>query len=83
MSLRWGENGISTIFLAFLVGQLANVAKDSPGLGTLAIVVSAVVDFATAPLAGLLSDRFGRRRMNERGSLRRLMRLVPGRRGGL
>ena len=63
VGLRWGENGISTIFLAFFVGQLVTLAKDNPGLGSLAIVVSAVVGFATAPLAGWLSDRLGRRRM--------------------
>ena len=63
LGLRWGENGISTIFLAFFVGQLVVVARDNPGLGSLAIVVSAVIGFVTVPLGGLLSDRYGRRRM--------------------
>jgi len=63
LGLRWGENGISTIFLAFFVGQLVVIAKDNPGLGSMAIVVSALVGFVTVPLGGLMSDRFGRRRM--------------------
>ncbi|WP_461189384.1 MFS transporter [Arthrobacter sp. Z4-13] len=63
LGLRWGENGVSTIFLAFFVGQLVTIAKDNPGLGSLAIVVSAAVGFVTVPLGGLLSDRFGRRPM--------------------
>lgn len=63
IGLRWGENGISTVFLVFFVGQLAVIAKDNPGLGSLAVVVSAAVGFVTAPLAGYFSDTFGRRPM--------------------
>ncbi|WP_158252468.1 MFS transporter [Cryobacterium sp. Y57] len=61
IGMRWGENGISTVFLVFFVGQLATISVDNPGLGAFAVVVSAVVGLATVPLFGWLADRFGRK----------------------
>jgi MHS family metabolite:H+ symporter-like MFS transporter len=61
IGLRWGENGISTVFLVFFVGQLATIAADKPGLGAFAVVMSAIVGLATVPLFGWLADRFGRK----------------------
>ncbi|SJM64442.1 MFS transporter [Gulosibacter sp. 10] len=62
IGMRWAENGISTVFLVFFVGRIGEYAPDNPGLGSLAVVLSAIVGLGTVPLFGWISDRFGRRR---------------------
>ncbi|WP_338031953.1 MFS transporter [Cedecea colo] len=60
--LRWGENGISTIFLVFLVGQSGLISHQNPQIGSLAVLISAVFAMAMVPVAGFFSDRIGRRK---------------------
>lgn len=77
IGLRWGENGISTIFLVFFVGQLVTITKGDPSVGSLAIVLSALAGFITVPLFGHLSDRFGRRPMYLALSIFQLVSAFP------
>lgn len=61
IATRWGENGISTIFLVFFIGQLRSIAPNNPGLGAFTVIVTAIIALAVVPIAGWCSDRFGRR----------------------
>jgi MHS family metabolite:H+ symporter-like MFS transporter len=62
IGMRWGENGISTVFLVFFVGQVTDYAPDNPGVGSLAVMLSAIVGLATVPFFGWVSDKLGRRK---------------------
>lgn len=60
LGLRIGENGPSYLAQGFLVGYVVHLgaAKTIP---TRAVLIASVLGFAVIPLAGWLSDRFGRR----------------------
>lgn len=64
IGLRLAENGGSSMYQALAVSYVVTVALatvEQPGpIGAIALVFAAVVGAITVPIAGLLSDRFGR-----------------------
>ncbi|MCA7980586.1 MFS transporter [Burkholderia cepacia] len=63
IGLRMAENGGSSIYQALAVSYLAGVIGMKGPIGALALVCAATVGACTVPLAGRLSDRFGRVRV--------------------
>ncbi|MGC7102921.1 MFS transporter [Amycolatopsis lurida] len=64
IGLRMAENGGSSIYQTLAVSYVVTVALsevDSPGpIGAVSLVFAAAVGAVTVPVAGLLTDRFGR-----------------------
>ncbi|MBN3792066.1 MFS transporter [Burkholderia sp. Ac-20353] len=63
IGLRMAENGGSSIYQALAISYLAGVIGMKGPIGALALVCAATVGAVTVPLAGRLSDRFGRVRV--------------------
>jgi len=61
VGLRIGENGPSYLAQGFMVGYVAKVLMVDKSVPTTAVFIASVLGFAVIPLAGWLSDRFGRR----------------------
>ncbi|WP_246794838.1 MFS transporter [Burkholderia perseverans] len=63
IGLRMAENGGSSIYQALAVSYLAGVIGMKGPIGAFALVCAATVGSCTVPLAGWLSDRYGRVRV--------------------
>ncbi|WP_427006433.1 MFS transporter [Pseudarthrobacter sp. H2] len=63
MALRIGESGNSAMIQTFLIGYIVTGLHMDKGVGTFALLIGSIIGFATVPLAGWLSDKFGRRSM--------------------
>ena len=63
MALRIGESGNSAMIQTFLIGYIVTGLSMDKGVGTFALLIGSIIGFATVPLAGWLSDKFGRRSM--------------------
>jgi MHS family metabolite:H+ symporter-like MFS transporter len=63
MALRIGESGNSAMIQTFLIGYIVSGLQMNKSVGTLALLIGSFIGFATVPLAGWLSDKFGRRSM--------------------
>lgn len=61
IGLRIGENGPSYLAQGFMVGYVAKVLMVDKSVPTTAVFIASLLGFAIIPLAGWLSDRFGRR----------------------
>jgi len=61
LGMRMGESGPSSIYQSFLLGYIATVLLMDKSVGTRALFIASFIGFVTVPLAGWLSDRFGRR----------------------
>ncbi|MFD1804726.1 MFS transporter [Mixta tenebrionis] len=61
VGLRIGENGPSYLAQGFIIGYVAKVLMVDKSVPTVAVFLASVLGFAIIPLAGWLSDRFGRR----------------------
>ncbi|MBK4715256.1 MULTISPECIES: MFS transporter [Tenebrionibacter/Tenebrionicola group] len=61
VGLRIGENGPSYLAQGFIIGYVAKVLMVDKSVPTTAVFIASVLGFAVIPLAGWLSDRFGRR----------------------
>ncbi|WP_437614231.1 MFS transporter [Erwinia sp. V71] len=61
VGLRIGENGPSYLAQGFIVGYVAKVLMVDKSVPTTAVFIASVLGFLIIPLAGWLSDRFGRR----------------------
>ncbi|MGV3345978.1 MFS transporter [Enterobacteriaceae bacterium LUAb1] len=61
VGLRIGENGPSYLAQGFIIGYVAKVLMVDKSVPTTAVFIASVLGFAIIPLAGWLSDRFGRR----------------------
>lgn len=61
LGMRMGESGPSSIYQSFLLGYIATVLLMDKSVGTRALFIASLIGFVTVPLAGWLSDRFGRR----------------------
>ncbi|EFA7747188.1 MHS family MFS transporter [Escherichia coli] len=61
VGLRIGENGPSYLAQGFIIGYVAKVLMVDKSVPTAAVLIASVLGFAIIPLAGWLSDRFGRR----------------------
>lgn len=60
IGLRLAENGGSSLYQALAVSYLVNVVGLKGSTGTLALICAAAVGALVVPLAGIMSDRFGR-----------------------
>jgi len=60
IGLRLGENGGSSLYQALAVSYIVNVVGLKGSSGTLSLVCAACVGAVVVPLAGILSDRYGR-----------------------
>lgn len=63
LGLRMAENGGSSIYQVLAISYLVHTIGMSSRWGTLVLIGAAVVGGITIPVAGLLSDRFGRVRV--------------------
>lgn len=61
LGLRIGENGPSYMAQGFLVGYVAKVLLVDASVPTSAVLIASILGFGVIPLAGYLSDKFGRR----------------------
>ncbi|MCZ9883620.1 MFS transporter [Arthrobacter sp. B2a2-09] len=61
VGLRIGENGPSYLAQSFVIGYVAKVLLVDKSVPTSAVLIASILGFGVIPLAGLLSDRFGRR----------------------
>ena len=61
LGLRIGENGPSYLCQGFLIGYVVNAIHVDKSVPTTAVLIASILGFAVIPLAGWLSDRFGRR----------------------
>lgn len=59
--LRFGQAGNSGLIQTFLAGFLVQTLLFEKDIPTDALMISSIVGFATIPLLGWLSDKFGRR----------------------
>ncbi|KFD20899.1 MFS transporter [Tatumella ptyseos] len=63
IGLRIGENGPSYLAQGFMVGYVAKVLMMDKSVPTTAVFIASVLGFLVIPLAGWLSDRYGRRKL--------------------
>ncbi|WP_248796416.1 MFS transporter [Pseudomonas sp. MWU13-2105] len=61
VGLRIGENGPSYLAQGFIVGYVVKVLAVNKSVATQAVLIASILGFLIIPLAGWLSDRFGRR----------------------
>lgn len=61
VGLRVGENGPSYLAQGFIIGYVAKVLMVDKSVPTMAVFIASLLGFLVIPLAGWLSDRFGRR----------------------
>ncbi|ELP5686909.1 MHS family MFS transporter [Campylobacter jejuni] len=61
VGLRIGENGPSYLAQGFIVGYVTKILLLDKSVATTAVMIASLVGFLVIPLAGYLSDRFGRR----------------------
>jgi MFS family permease len=67
--LRMAEQGPAYIYLAFVFAYGTQVLHTSRDFLLSSLIVAGLVSFVTIPLAGALSDRFGRKRIYLIGSV--------------
>lgn len=67
--LRMGEQGPAYIYLAFVFAYGTQVLHTSRDFLLSSLIVAGLVSFVTIPVAGALSDRFGRKRIYLIGSV--------------
>ena len=61
VGLRIGENGPSYLAQGFIIGYVVKVLAVDKSVATTAVFIASLLGFMIIPLAGWLSDRFGRR----------------------
>ncbi len=72
LGLRMAENGGSYIYQTLAITYVTRLGVQS-SIGPLAVAVGAVLGFFTIPLAGSLSDRYGRMRIYRIGAIIQLV----------
>lgn len=63
IGLRIGENGPSYLAQGFIVGYVTKVLLLDKQVATTGVLIASILGFLVIPLAGFLSDKFGRRIM--------------------
>ncbi len=61
--LRFGQAGNSGMIQTYLISYITAVLLLEKSVGTNVVIISSIVGFATIPIVGWLSDRFGRKTM--------------------
>ncbi len=61
--LRFGQAGNSGMIQTYLISYITAVMLLEKSVGTNVVIISSIVGFATIPLVGFLSDKFGRKTM--------------------
>ncbi|MDF0732528.1 MFS transporter [Pseudomonas entomophila] len=77
MGLRIGENGPSYLAQGFIVGYVVKVLSVEKAVATQAVLLASVLGFLIIPLAGWLSDRYGRRLVYRAFCLLLMLYAVP------
>jgi MHS family metabolite:H+ symporter-like MFS transporter len=77
IGLRMGENGGSYIYQTLALSFITAVVGMETSVGPLAVAVGATVGIFTIPIAGHLSDRFGRMRVYRFGAVLQLVLAIP------
>jgi MHS family metabolite:H+ symporter-like MFS transporter len=77
IGLRMGENGGSYIYQTLALSFITAVVGMETFVGPLAVAVGATVGIFTIPIAGHLSDRFGRMRVYRFGAVLQLVLAIP------
>jgi MHS family metabolite:H+ symporter-like MFS transporter len=77
IGLRMAENGGSAIYQTLAVSYITNVVAVEAWQGPLAIAIGAVIGIFVIPIAGALSDRYGRMRIYAIGSIIQLVLAIP------
>ncbi|SOE05599.1 MFS transporter [Rathayibacter rathayi] len=78
IGLRMAENGGSYLFNTLAVSFAVGTIGVDPSIGPLAVAVASVVGIVSVPLAGHLSDRFGRLPVYRFGAAVLLLLAFPG-----
>ncbi len=63
VGLRFAENGGSSIYQALAISYIVEIVGIKGSIGALCLVTAATLGAVTTPVAGILSDRFGRVRV--------------------
>jgi MHS family metabolite:H+ symporter-like MFS transporter len=63
LGLRFGQAGNSGLIQTFLVAYIADTLMRGDAVAPRAIMISSIIGFATVPIVGWLSDKFGRRKL--------------------
>lgn len=77
IGLRLAENGGSSIYQALAVSYMVSVMGLQGPIGVLTLICAASVGACTVPIAGKLSDRFGRVRVYRAFALLQLLLAFP------
>ncbi|GAB2511592.1 MFS transporter [Paramicrobacterium agarici] len=77
IGLRMAENGGSAIYQTLAVSYITQVVAVDEWQGPLAIAIGAIIGIFVIPVAGALSDRFGRMRVYRIGSVIQLVLAFP------
>jgi Sugar (and other) transporter. len=77
IGLRMAENGGSALYQTLAVTFVTKVVGQQPWEGPLAIAIGAGLGIFVIPIAGALSDRFGRMRVYRVGSIIQLILAIP------
>ncbi|MBB2206583.1 MFS transporter [Gluconacetobacter takamatsuzukensis] len=77
LGLRMAENGSSSIYQVLAISYLVHTVGMSGRWGTMALIGAACVGAGTIPVAGLLSDRFGRVRVYRAFAILQVVSALP------
>lgn len=77
IGLRMAENGGSAIYQTLAVSYVTTTVGAEEWEGPLAIAIGAAIGVFVIPVAGALSDRFGRMRVYRIGSIIQLVLAIP------
>lgn len=77
IGLRMAENGGSYIYQTLALSFITAVVGMETSVGPLAVAIGAAVGIFTIPIAGHLSDRFGRMRVYRVGAVIQLVLAIP------
>lgn len=77
IGLRAAENGGSSIYQVLALSFIVNKVNTPEDIGTLAMVTAAFVGAVIVPLAGILTDKFGRVRVYRTFSILQILSALP------
>ncbi|HEY5980337.1 MAG TPA: MFS transporter [Microlunatus sp.] len=78
IGLRMAENGGSYMFNSLAVAYATKTVMVNPSIGPVAVAVASLIGMVSVPLAGRISDRFGRVPVYRFGAIVMLVLAFPG-----